>query len=302
MAKTLDRFDLMRLFIRISETGSLSGAARSMNLSQPSASRQLRDLETDLGVQLIRRSTTELTFTEEGSRFLEEARSLVAQWDTTKERLKGRSAIAGQVRVAVPAGLGQTLFADLAGRFLADHPDIRIDWLCEDNPGDLVLRGIDIWLRVGPIASEDLIVRHLWTIERALLSAPPSHAAASHPKDLATQPAVILGPYVGTRIRLSGPDGGQFDLEPRTILSTDTIFVAERLTLSGHGYSILPLWLVDAHLKAGRLVRLCEDWQPPSLALSLAYPQQRFRPQRVTALIDFFRHQIPRSGPGIRPA
>ncbi|MEO0917428.1 MAG: LysR family transcriptional regulator, partial [Pseudomonadota bacterium] len=71
MARTLDRFDLMRLLVRIAETGSLTAAGRSLGLSQPSASRQLRSLEADLGTQLVMRSTHELAFTDAGQEFLE---------------------------------------------------------------------------------------------------------------------------------------------------------------------------------------------------------------------------------------
>jgi DNA-binding transcriptional LysR family regulator len=78
----LDRFALMRLFVRVAETGSLSATGHSLNLSQQMASRRLRELKEELGVQLVQRSTHELTLTEAGERFLAEARDMLASWET----------------------------------------------------------------------------------------------------------------------------------------------------------------------------------------------------------------------------
>jgi molybdate transport repressor ModE-like protein len=86
--KTLDGFELMRLFVRIAETGSLSAAAQSLAISQPTASRQLKQLEQLLGAQLVRRSTHELTLTDSGKRFLEDARAMLAHWETSLDTLR----------------------------------------------------------------------------------------------------------------------------------------------------------------------------------------------------------------------
>ena len=300
MPKTLDRFDLMALYVRIAETGSLTAAGRSLGLSQPSASRQLRELETALGVQLVMRSTHELTLTEAGHRFLADARQLLTDWEAIAERLRlQRGEIEGNIRIVAPTGLGQSVLADIAGSFVERHPQISIDWLLDDAPVDLIGRGIDLWIRVGPIADQSLIVRCLWRIERLIVAAESTGIAAREPGDLSDAPAVILGSYIGTRLDLTGPDDAVATLAPRAVVSTDSIFVAERLTRAGRGYSILPRWLVQPGLDDGTLRIVCPDWRPPPLTLAVAYPQTRFRPARVTRLVDHLRHEIPKTGAGI---
>lgn len=293
MARTLDRFELMRLLVRIAETGSLTAAGRSLGLSQPSASRQLRSLEAELGTQLVMRSTHDLAFTDAGQEFLENAKRLLAGWEQAVE-LAGADTggLKGSIRVAAPMGLGQAVLADIAADFVDEHPGVSLDWQLVDEPGDLVREGFDLWIRVGPVRDEALIVRKLWTIERIVVAAPEAGITCQNPSELEGQPAVILGPYVGSEIELSGPDDEHHTLSPSARINTDNIFVAQRLTLQSHGYSILPLWLVENDLADGTLLHLCQGWSAPHLTLSMAYPQSRYRPARVTEFIRHFRERL----------
>lgn len=301
MPRTIDRFELMRLLVRVAETGSLSAAGRSLGLSQPSASRQLKILERELGAQLVMRTTHELAFTEAGEDFLSEARQMLAAWDAAAEQANtGSEKLQGRIRIAAAMGMGQTVLADLAGSFVAQHQGISLDWILIDEPRDMIAEGIDLWIRVGPVRDESLIVRRIWTIERALVSAREEDASATHPSDLSTAPAIILAPYVGARIDLTGPEGETYSLEPLSRIRTDNIFAAERLTRSQRGYSILPLWLIDEALENGALDIICQGWRPPELSLSVAYPQSRFRPARVKAFVDFLRSELPVFGRGIK--
>ena len=302
MAKTLDRFDLMRLYVRIAETGSVSAAGRSLGLSQPSASRQLRELEAELGTQLIMRTTHDLSFTEVGQEFLADARRLLGEWEAVLERTRlQKGEIQGRIRVAAPSGVGQTIMADIAGSFVERHPLVSIEWRLDDSPRDLIAEGIDLWVRVGPIADESLIVRGLWRIERIVTASTGRKLKARRPKDLVDEPAVVLGPYVGTEIDLAGPGGLTETLTPKVSISTNNIFAAERLTLSGIGYSILPLWLMQPSIDAKLACIVCPDWRPPPLTLSIAYPQSRYRPARVSAFIDHLKKELPSTGTGISP-
>ncbi|QPH56049.1 LysR family transcriptional regulator [Pontivivens ytuae] len=300
MAKTLDRFDLMRLYVRIAETGSLSAAGRSLGLSQPSASRQLRELETELGTQLIMRTTHELSFTDAGQEFLSDARQLLGEWEAVAERFRlQKDDVRGKIRVAAPSGLGQTIMADIAGSFVERFPGVSIEWQLNDAPRDLIGEGIDLWIRVGPITDESLIVRGLWQIERAVIAAPSSGITAAHPGELADAPAVVLGPYVGTEIELTGPDGKAVTLVPKVTICTNNIFAAERLTLGGRGYSILPLWLMQPAIDANQARIVCQGWLPPPLKLSVAYPQTRYRPARLSLFIEHLKQELPATGAGI---
>lgn len=292
MAAAVDRLELTRLFLRIVETGSLSAAGRSLGVSQPSVSRQLRQLEMMLGVELVRRSTHELTVTEAGLRFEREGRAMLEQWERVAEGMRGEGdALAGPVRVLAPAGLGQTLLADIAADFVNRHPGITLDWLLDDRPRDLVACGIDLWLRVGEVRDEALVVRPLARMERILVAAADAEPA-THPATLSDRQAVILAPFMADGIGLEGPEGATWTLRPRPGVSTDTLFAAGRLVEAGAGWSALPRWLVAPLLKTGGLQHLCPAWHPAATVLSLAYPRDRFRAARVTAFMVALREGV----------
>ncbi|MEM7745888.1 MAG: LysR family transcriptional regulator [Pseudomonadota bacterium] len=288
MTKTLDRIDLLRLFVRIVEVGSLSAAGRALGLSQPSVSRQLRALEADVGAELLRRTTHDMSLTDAGRLMLEEAQSLLAGWDSLSDRLRGGTqALEGPAVVLAPLGLGQTLLADSAARFAAAHPGVRLDWRLDDAPRDLTEEGIDLWLRIGPVADEGLIVSALGTMPRVIVAA-PALGAADTPEALAELPAVLLGPYASALTGVQGPDGAVADLPCASTHRTDNVFAARRLAVAGLGFAVLPWWLVSEDILAGRLHVLCPDWHPPGAPLHLAYRPARYRPARLTALIAHF--------------
>jgi len=297
--KTADRFEFMRLFVRIAETGSLSAAAQSLGVSQPTASRQLKQLESMLGVQLVRRSTHDLGLTDAGKRFFEDARALLADWEASIDTLRNaREELTGLIRVAVPVALGQTILATIASRFLVRHPGVSIDWRLIDQPGDLVAGGFDLWIRAGPVRQLGLIVRHLWQIERTVV-ATPEFRTVNTPKALERLRAVRLSTFVPDEVMMTGPRERKVVLKVKPAFDTDNIYAAIEAVREGVGYGILPYWAIQQDLDSGRLIEICPGWHPPFLMLSVAYPPSRYRPVRISAFVDYLRAELPNAGAGI---
>ncbi|MCC7348296.1 MAG: LysR family transcriptional regulator [Variibacter sp.] len=301
MATKGDRLQLMRLFVRVAEAGSLSAAGRLLGVSQPSTSRQLRQLEDMLGVQLIRRSSSQFILTDAGEQFLAAANSMLASWDAAAEavRLK-RDGLSGPIRIAAPVAAGQTVLAKIAAQFVAANPGVTMDWRLIDEPGDLAAGGYDLWIRAGPIRDQSLIVRDLWRAERTIVAA-PAHPAVSHPAELEPHAAVQLVTYVLREIALESDDGQTMILRLKPSFATDNIFAALVAVREGVGYGILPHWVVQADLAAGTIVELCPRWRPPAVILSVAYPQARFRPARVKGFFEFLRERLLQTGADVLP-
>ncbi|HLG84637.1 MAG TPA: LysR family transcriptional regulator [Bradyrhizobium sp.] len=292
MSTPVDRLSLMRLFVHIAEVRSLSGAGRLLGLSQPSTSRQLKQLETTLGVELFQRSTHDLVLTEAGKQFLPTAVEMLAVWDAAVENARaGRDKYRGNIRVAVPVAIGQTILADIAMRFLAEHRAIALDWRLIDEPGDLAAGGYDLWIRAGPIRDESLIVQELRRSHRTIVGQ-AAEKPVQHPTELNRRPAVQLLTYMALQIPLETDDGRTTTLTLKPALATDNIYVALKGTRSGIGYGILPRWLVQEDLDAGTLVELCPGWYPPAISLYIAYPQSRFRTARVKLFIEYLRREL----------
>jgi DNA-binding transcriptional LysR family regulator len=292
MTSKLDRMELMRLFVRVAETRSLSAAGRALGISQPTSSRQLKQLEAILGVQLIKRSTHDLVLTHAGEQFLAVAIDLLMLWDGAAETARlARDEYRGPIRIAVPVAIGQTFLASLAANFLLKHPGITLDWRLTDEPGDLAAGGYDLWIKAGPIRDQTLIIRELHHGRRTIVGN-ASQARVQQPAELNERRAVHLIPFMARQVPLETKDGRTATLRLKPVFTTDNLYAALAAIINGVGYGILPYWLINSELKAGTLIELCPEWKPPGISLYIAYPQARFRPARLKLFIDYLRKEI----------
>ncbi|MEM1075520.1 MAG: LysR family transcriptional regulator [Pseudomonadota bacterium] len=301
MSKPLDRLALLETFVRIAEKGTISGAARDLGISQGSASRQLKDLEERLGIQLARRTTHSLALTETGLEVLADARELIAGWDALEEQhAPDTEVLKGPLRIVAPVALGQLFLADIAIGFQALHSGVSVNWRLQDEPIRFAEIGCDCWIKIGPVPDDTLIVRRLGQVERLVVCTPflAKQLTGNQPKCTQEIPFVTLTPFEGAKIRLSQPDGEQCDLDVTAKLSTNNIVSLKRAALSGLGAAVLPRWFVTEELGSGALVDVFPDWRAATLDVNLAYLPARHQPRRLSEFIDAFEKDF-RNIPGI---
>ncbi len=285
------------LLARIAETKSLSAAARSIGMSQPSASRLLKQLEALVGATLVHRSPTQdVALTSAGERFLASARKLVSDWDRALASVRAEpDQLEGPLRVVAPVAAGQDLLARIAARFICAHPGVTFEWRLSDDAVDPTPGGYDLWIRAGEMPTDDLVVREVWRIERAIVAS-PSWPPIDHPDGLVSDQAVRLTTFTPQAVELTRPDGKTFELRQCSAFDTDNLFAARAAVLEGVGYAVLPLWAVQDRLERGSLIRLCPDWSPPSVTLALAYEPTQSRPLRLTEFLTFTKAELTRAG------
>jgi len=301
MSKPLDRLALLETFVRIAERGTISAAARDLGMSQGSASRQLKDLEERLGVQLIRRTTHSLALTEAGQNVLLDAREMIAGWQAMEEQhAPDTETLRGPLRIVAPVALGQLHLADITIGFQAAHPGVTVDWRLEDEPIRFAEIGCDCWIKIGPIPDETLIVRRLGRVERLIVGnqSIARQLEAHTPDAVGNLSFVTLTPFEGAKIRLSGLQDKRHDLAVRAVLSTNNIMSLKRAALGGLGAAVLPKWFVAEDLEAGLLIDLLPDWRAAMLDINLAYLPARRQPPRLTAFIEALESGV-RDLPGI---
>ena len=287
-----DRLDLIRLFLSVAETGQISQAAHALGLSQPTASRFLKRLEDQVGTKLVDRSPQGLSLTQGGRDFLAPARRLVDGWHDATDVVKGdKATLSGTIRVAVPIAVGGGFLAVIAARFMRVHPDVAIEWHLRDDTVDVTTEGYDLWIRVGEIHRDDLVVRHIYQVERAIVTA-AGRPDVSHPRELQPMPAVRLSTFVPGVVALNAGNGAMFQLRQRVMFNTDNLYAARTAVLEGVGYAVLPLWCMHAQLAQGALIRVCEPWRPADITLSIAYAPSRGRSPRVAALIAHIQQEM----------
>ena len=288
MSRPLDRLTLLETFVRISERGSISAAARDLGLSQASASRQLKELEDRLGVQLVRRTTHSLAVTLAGQALLRDARGLLGEWSALEERHgSGDNVAKGPLKIVAPVALGQRHLLDIALDFQRLHPQVTLFWQLQDEPIRFAEVGCDCWIKIGPVPDETLIVRPMGRVARSLVASPllAGRDGLAGPADAETLPFVALEPFEGGRIALTKGEGRAVEIRPPVRFATNNIFALHRAALKGTGVAVLPRWFVAEDLAAGRLIDLMPQWRAASHAVNVAYLPARHQPKRLSLFL-----------------
>lgn len=277
-----DRLELLETFIRVADTGALSRAARSQGLSQPSVSRRIKSLEDMTGAKLIHRTTHYLELTDEGRRLLPVARELLSKWEAGLSDLADEEP-KGVLRIAAPVGLGQSRLIDEAAIYLKQYPKVQIEWILTDHEVDLIGGDADVWIRIGSVADDRLVVKPLGQVERMLVGSPELARSASDWTDL---PAVSLSPFYRSELMLFNRRGTEKRHRPRIALTSDNIAAVKRAVIQGVGIALLPDWMVAAELTTGQLVRIAPNLKGKTLNVAIAYPPERGRPPRLRLFIE----------------
>lgn len=292
-----DRIDLLRTFVRIVESGSLSAAAVQLGTTQPTVSRRLQALEKLFGLHLLQRSTHRMTLTEDGERCFAHARGLVDNWDAIQADLRGEVDVPrGRLRVVVPHAFGQAQLLGPMLDFLTRHPQVSLEWMLEDSHPDFIAEGIDCAIRVGSVEAPHLVAVPLAEVPRIVIAAPAlvGGRAVDDPALLPALPWIALTTYYRDRFTLLPHDDGpalQVEIQPR--LLTDNLFVVRQAAVAGLGAAVVSAWLVTDELRNGQLVQLLPDREAPPLPVYLVYPQARQIPSRLRAFIDAMKACLP---------
>ena len=288
----MDLLDQMATFVRVVDGKSLSAAARRLQLSLPAVSRQLRALETELGTNLIVRSTRRLHVTEAGHRWYEHCVRVLRDVDAAKASVRASRVVRGTLVVSASLSFGMLGVIPHLTALVARHPQLAIDLRLEDHVVDLVGEGIDLALRAGiaPPDSTSYVATPVATMHRIVVAAPRllrKHPAPRTPHQLARLPCLLQITPAGMLVRWLLRDGNEsLTVEVDGQLRSSAPIALRDLAVAGAGVAYLPDWLVAADLAAGRLRRLLPTWTSPPIVASAVYRAELRGDARVAAFLE----------------
>lgn len=288
----MDRLQQLGVFRRVVETGNITRAARDLNISQPSVSRLVGELEQHLGVPLLNRSSHGLTPTEAGQAFYGDAVRILDCLDEAEASARGSlRALAGPLRIASSNAFFNRVVLPWVPDFLAEHPDISFEARLDERRLDLVEEGLDLGIRVGPLAEQALIARRLGRVDFALYAAPAYLAREGMPdtpEELARHQACVtlIGPHPTERT-LEGPDGRTVPVVLQGRFRSSNIDATRVAVTAGLGIGLLPPWGVADCVDAGELVPVLPGWRSEPRDVHAIWPATRAMPRRVRAFVDF---------------
>ncbi|WP_347900647.1 LysR family transcriptional regulator [Pseudomonas purpurea] len=285
----------LEIFVRTADSGSISAAARTLELTPAAASIALKRLETRLGIRLFARSTRSMRLTEEGRRYLESVRLALAALAEGEQALKQQTqGLSGILQLAAPSDFGRNVLLPWLDEFKHEHPHIQLQLLLSDRHADLFRETVDIALRFGVPTDSTLVALPILTEHQRVACASPQYLARRGtprtPAELSEHSALLYlrngRPY--NSWRLSRGDEVQ-EVQVRGDYLSDDGEVARRWALSGHGI-VYKAWLdVAADVRAGRLVTLLDDWQGESAPFYLLCPHRVQVSERVKVLQAFLQ-------------
>ena len=286
----MDRLDELAVLVAILDAGSLQEAARRLRRSPPSVTRALIALEHRVGTRLLLRTTRRLAPTEAGRVLAEQARGLLAGFDSMlRAGTAAGEAIGGMLRLTAPSVFGRLHIVPLLARFLEAHPGVRAELILSDRYLDLIEEGLDVALRVGPLPDSGLIARRLGQVRRVLVASPvylAAHGTPAAPEDLARHAIVFTAARAGPiawRFRKGGRERAT-RLSPR--LSVNQVEAALDAARQGQGIASALSYQVAEDLARGELVRILRAFEPPALPVRLVWPGAPDPPARVRRFVD----------------
>ncbi len=293
----IDRVELMRTFVRIVETGSLSAAARQLSTTQATVSRRLQSLETLLGARLLLRTTHATRLTDDGERCYQHARRVIDSWLALEDEVgQAEDEPVGVLRVRAPHAFGQEQLLKPLTEFLQRYPQLSVEWMLNDKSVDFLSDNIDCAIRVGAEVDPATVSVQLAEVPRSIVASPALLARfpkVSKPEDLQALPWIAISTFYQRHVELF--DGAaqptRIAISPR--LSTDSLYVARNTALTGLGVALVSSWTVKEDIQEGRLIPLLPEWQPTALPVHLVYPWSRYYPARLRRFLEMMKQVMP---------
>ena len=283
----------MYLFAKVVEHGGYTAAARALGMQTSKISRHVTDLEKDLGVRLLNRTTRRMSVTDIGQTFYQHCAALVAEAQAATEIIdRTRSVPQGVVRMSCPVPLLETDVAAIVSRYLVENPLVRVQIDATSRRVNVIEEGVDVALRVRrpPLEDSGLAVRPLSDTASMLVSSPHlfgRRPRPSDPSELADLPTLEMTSATDRYSwQFQTPEGGEVSVSHVPRLMTDDFATLRRAAIDGVGIALLPYFMVRDSLATGVLEQLLPEFGSPASLVHAVFPSRRGLVPAVRTLLD----------------
>ena len=290
----MDSLHAIRIFNRLVETGSFTKAADSLDIPLATASRLVHDLEAQLRVKLLRRSTRTVSVTADGAAYYDRTVHLVRELDEVNSAFgTDHARPKGKIKVDTSASFGSGFLIPALPRFHARHPEIEIELCVSDRLIHMISENVDCAIRGGPMLDETVVARGIGHAAWTTCATPgylARHGTPTTPDDLRAGHNMVN--FVATRTgkvvpARFGDSNGVIQVDTRSFLSVNEGNAHLAAGLAGIGIIHSFDFKVRPHIEAGTLVPILESWRPPPYPYHVVYPQNRHLSQRLRVFIDW---------------
>ena len=287
----MDKLTSMRAFTKVLSHGGFSAAARELGLSRAAVSKYVIELEEELGVQLLHRSTRKVTPTESGLAYYERCVAIlgeIEEADIAVSQLQTEPR--GVLRINAPMSFGTLHLGPAVADFLLQYRDVRVQLVLNDRFIEPLEEGFDLTVRIADLPASSLIARKIVPARRVVCAAPSyleRHGIPVHPNDLRAHDCLNYGFLTtGTQWKLTGTDGDHW-IQTKWVLCTNNAEVLRDAAVKGLGIALIPTFIAGRDLQEGTLRAVLSEYEAPPTSVYAIYPPNRHLSAKVRFFIDF---------------
>lgn len=277
-------------FARVVEHGGYTAAARAMQIPKQAVSRRVAQLEDDLGVRLLERSTRRVRVTEVGARFYEQARRMLDALDEgTRELQASLDHPRGWLRITAPATFAEAYMSDVFREFMERWPEVRLEAVLTQKTESLLAKRFDLAIRLGAQPDSTLVGRAFAAVPMACVAAPgylQKNGVPKDPRALANHDCLVYAPVQRDITWAFSRSGRPLTVRPRARLLAGSMEVIARAASAGLGITVLPEFVVADALADGRLEPVLEDHHPPPVPVRAVYLSRKGLSVNARAFLD----------------
>jgi DNA-binding transcriptional LysR family regulator len=288
----LDRFTIMKSFVAVVRHESFAGAARALSISRALVSRHIADLEQQVGIRLVNRTTRSISLTEAGRKYLEFARRILTEIaDEDAAMVALRENAEGELSVVSPKWIGSLDLGDAVAAFAAEHPKIHVRLELgglSERTYNFIEEGYDIAFHTKHLRDSSIMVKKIAPLQFVLCAAPSylqAHGTPTAPLELASHDTMT---HVNDPVWHFMRGSRRVIFKPqRVVFSSNTYLVLQKAAIRGMGVALLPVRSVYQDIQAGSLLPLLSSYAVPERPLYAAYAPSRQLVRKVRVFVDF---------------
>lgn len=280
----------LQAFAKVVQTGSFTRAADALNTQKAHLSRVISQLEKELGVRLLERTTRALSLTEVGREFFERVVGILASVEDAQRAVqRAQGEPRGTLRITCGVEFGLIAVSGWISAYLKSFPEVQIDADFTGRVVDIVHEGFDLAIRIGPLADSSLAARKLGDLQYGLFASRAyldRRGVPQRPSDLQEHDLIVFSGGANRKAwnLTSASERVEVALEPR--LRVNNNFVVRDAACEGLGIGQLPLLVAQPQVQIGRLVPVLSSWAPPSVPIHAVFASARYLAPKVRAFID----------------
>lgn len=287
----------LAIFIRVVDEGSFTAAGKFLQIPKSRISRMVADLESNLGVRLLQRSTRQVSLTQVGADYYNNCKHLVAEVMDVHSKISDRQDRPhGELRIAVPMVVGSGVIGRFVAQFQQVYPDVRVELCHTDRQINLIEEKFDLGLLVGELPESSLVARTVAEMDLMLCASPEYIQRNGMPnslRELQSMAFVKVGEGMQVEsLEMTHTSGEVSMVKLKPNIVTNHVAAAMSSIIQGAGVGVLPMFMASEYLLSGRMISIMNDWSFRPQSLSVVYPSRQYLSLKVRCFIDFLVAEV----------